>query len=57
MIWAITGVAFLLLFIYSVVWIKKKMNMPVFKSVPMEKVLAMENDMYYQIRIRKGIWR
>lgn len=57
MIWAITGVVFLLLFLYSVVWIKKKMNMPVFKSVPMEKVLAMENDMYYQIRIRKGIWR
>ena len=56
-IWAITGVVFLLLFLYSVIWIKRKMKMPVFKSVPMEKVLAMENDMYYHIRIRRGIWR
>lgn len=57
MIWAITGVVFLVLFIYSVIWIKRKLRMPIFKSVPIKEVLAMENDMYYQYRIRKGIWR
>nr|WP_302029062.1 hypothetical protein [Eubacterium ramulus] len=28
-----------------------------FKSVPLEKVMAMENSMYYTIRKRRGIWR
>ena len=29
--------------------------MPVFKSVPIEKVMAMENSMYYTIRKEKRI--
>ena len=33
------------------------MKMPVFKSVSMEKVMAMENDIYYTIRKRRGIWK
>ena len=33
------------------------MKIPVFKPVPMEKVLAMENTMYYKVRIARGIWR
>ena len=56
-IWLVTGGTFLLLGIYAFFWIKYKMKMPVFKSVPMEKVMAMENDMYYTIRKRRGIWK
>ncbi len=53
----LTGVIFAILFVYSVIWIKVKMKIPVFKPVPMEKVLAMENTMYYKVRIARGIWR
>lgn len=56
-IWLLTGITFIILGIYSFFWIKYKMRMPVFKSVPMEKVMAMENSMYYDIRKRRGIWR
>ena len=56
-IWMLTGVTFLILGIYSFFWIKFKMRMPVFKSVPMEKVMAMENSLYYDIRKRRGIWK
>ena len=57
MIWLLTGVTFLILGIYSFFWIKYKMKMPVFKSVPLEKVMAMESDLYYLERKRKGIWK
>ena len=56
-IWGLTGITFLILAIYSFFWIKYKMRMPVFKSVPMEEVIAMENDLYYIVRKLKGIWR
>lgn len=56
-IWLVTLITFGLLSAYSYFWIKYKMRMPVFKSVPMEKVMAMENSMYYTIRKRRGIWR
>ena len=56
-IWMLTGGTFLVLAIYSFFWIKFKMKMPVFKSVPMEKVMAMENEMYYEVRKRRGIWK
>lgn len=56
-IWILTGVVFLILAVYSFFWIKFKMKMPVFKSVPVEKVMAMENDLYYAIRKHKGVWR
>lgn len=57
MIWLLTGATFLVLGIYSAFWIKFKMRMPVFKSVPVEKVMAMENDLYYLERKRRGIWK
>lgn len=57
MIWLVTGITFAILAVYSFFWIKFKMKMPVFKSVPLEKVMAMENSMYYKIRKRRGIWR
>jgi len=56
-IWLLTAVTFLILGIYAFFWIKFKMKMPVFKSVPVEKVMAMENDLYYTIRKRRGVWK
>ena len=53
----LTGIIFVILFIYAVIWTKVKMRIPVFKPVPMEKVMAMENTLYYQIRKRRGIWK
>lgn len=57
MIWLLTGVCFIVLGIYSAIWIKLKMRMKIFKSVPLEKVMAMENDLYYYVRKSKGIWK
>ena len=57
MIWLVTGITFAVLAVYSFFWIKFKMKMLVFKSIPLEKVMAMENSMYYMIRKRRGIWR
>ena len=57
MIWLVTGITFLILGIYSFFWIRIKMKMPVFKSVPIQKVMAMENSMYYTRRKRRGLWR
>jgi hypothetical protein len=56
-IWILAGVTFLVLGVYSFFWIKYKMRMPVFEPVPIPEVLAMENDLYYEIRHRRGIWR
>ena len=57
MIWLVTGITFAVLAVYSFFWIKFKMKMLVFKSIPLEKVMAMDNSMYYTIRKRRGIWR
>ena len=56
MIWLITGVTMLVLGIYAFFWTKYKMKMPVLKAVPIEKVMAMDNEMYYKIRKKRGIW-
>ena len=56
-IWVLTGVTFLILAIYAFFWIKYKMKRPVFKSIPLPEVMAMENDLYYAIRKNRGIWR
>ena len=53
----VTGIILLILFIYSLFWIHYKMKIPAFRPVPMEKVLAMENSMYYKIRRQRGIWK
>lgn len=57
MIWLVTGITFLILFIYSIIWIKFKMKLPVFKSIPLPEVMAMENEMYYTIRKKRGMCR
>lgn len=54
-IWLITIVVFAVLAVYAFFWIRYKMKMPVFKSVPLEKVMAMENSMYYVVRRRRGL--
>ncbi|MDO5783895.1 MAG: APC family permease [Eubacteriales bacterium] len=56
-IWMLTGIVFLILAVYSFFWIKLKMRMPVFKSVPLEQVMAMEDERYYYIRKERGIWK
>ena len=56
-IWLLSAACFLVLGIYSWIWIKKKMHMAPCRPVPIPEVLAMENDLYYTIRHRRGIWR
>ena len=57
MLWLLTGCSFVILGIYSAIWIKVKLKMPIFKSIPLEKVMAMENAMYYEVRKHKGVWK
>ncbi|WP_274954165.1 APC family permease [Anaerostipes butyraticus] len=54
-IWILTAAVFAVLAVYAFFWIRYKMKIPVFKSVPLEKVMAMENSMYYLIRRRRGL--
>ena len=56
-IWLLTGVTFVVLGIYAFFWIKYRMKIKVFKSVPIEKVMAMDNNLYYIERKRLGIWK
>ena len=56
MIWAVAGVSILALGIYAYFWTKFKMKMPVWKSVPIEKVMAMDDSRYYALRRKTGIW-
>ena len=51
----VTGAIFVVLAIYAVLWIKLKMKIPIFKHVPLETVMAMENSMYYKTRKKKGL--
>ena len=43
---AVAVVIFALLSLYAVLWIRFKMKILVFRSVPVEKVMAMEHDLY-----------
>jgi amino acid transporter len=56
-IWLLTGGTFVFLGIYAVIWIKKKLQMPVFRHIPLEKVMAMESEAYYAERKSRGIWK
>jgi amino acid transporter len=46
-IWLLTGGIFIILGAYAFFWIKFRMKISVFKSIPVEKVMAMENELYY----------
>ncbi len=45
-IFMIDGVIFIFLAIYSFFWCKYKLKKPMFKAIPMQEVMAMENDLY-----------
>ena len=49
-IFAITGVSTLLLAIYAYVWVRKKLHISIFHRVPLSKVMAMEDPLYYLCR-------
>lgn len=46
LIFAIDGVIFVVLGIYSVIWCKVRVKRPLFKAIPLHEVMAMENDKY-----------
>ena len=46
----------IVLSIYAFFWTKYKMKMPVLKAVPIEKVMAMDNELYYKVRRMRHIW-
>lgn len=50
MIYRVVLLVFAALAVYSVVWIKKVMKLPLFKPVPLKDVMAMESEMYYIVR-------
>ena len=52
-IWIIVGVIFVILSVYSVIWIKYRMKKPLFKPVPPHEVLAMEHPLYSIRHYRK----
>lgn len=54
-IWQITIVVFAILVVYVFFWIRYKMKIPVFKSVFLEKVMVMENSMYYVVHRCRGL--
>lgn len=57
MIYLVTAITFAILFVWAILWIKIKMRIAALKPVPIEKVLAMENTMFYKIRKQRGIWK
>jgi amino acid transporter len=57
MIYLATGVTFAILSVWSILWIRFRMKMPLLKPVPINKVLAMENSMFYKVRRNKGLCR
>jgi amino acid transporter len=46
LIWLLTGTAFALFSIYAAFWIKYKMKLPLFKAMPIEKIMAAEHRLY-----------
>lgn len=48
-------VTFVILGIYSYLWVKYIMKKPLFKPVPIKEVMAMENEMYYQYHERYAL--
>ena len=53
-IWMITGIILVILLVYAILWTKFKMKIPVFKAIPIDQVLAMENPMYAAVRKHHG---
>lgn len=49
-IYKVCLIILVVLVIYSTIWIKKVLKMKLFKPVPLEKVMAMENSLYHIFR-------
>ena len=49
-IYAICGIIFAALTVYATIWVKKVMKLKLFKPIPLEKVMSMENDLYHVYR-------
>lgn len=45
----------IILVIYSLIWVKKVMKKPLFKTMKIKEVMAMENEMYYIYHKRGGV--
>ena len=52
-IFTIDGVIFLVLAIYAALWCKYKLEKPMFQPVPIQKVMAMENELYFEAHRKK----
>ena len=55
LILAIDAVIFIILALYAAFWTKYKLNMPLFKPLPLETVMAMEDPMYFEVRKRAAL--
>ena len=57
LIYKVVLIIFAALAVYAVIWIKKVMKLPLFKSLPVEQVMAMENEMYQVVRNETKVQR
>ena len=51
----IDAIIFVVLAIYAAFWTKYKLKMPLFKPLSIEKVMAMENPLYFEVRKRESL--
>lgn len=52
-IFALSFVLFVAMIVYAVFWVKRKLHMPMLKSVSIQKVMAMESPLYHYVRQAK----
>ena len=55
LILTIDAIIFVILAIYAAFWTKYKLKMPLFKPLSIEKVMAMENPLYFEVRKRDSV--
>lgn len=46
-IYRLVGIIFVIIAVYGVAWVKGRLKRNLFQSMPLEKVMAMENEKYY----------
>ena len=57
LILTIDAIIFVILAIYAAFWTKYKLKMPLFQPLSIEKVMAMENPLYFEVRKRDSVRR
>lgn len=50
MIYKVVGIVFVILAVYSSIWIRFVMRLPLFRSIAVPKVMAMEHELYLKVR-------